>query len=157
MSILENAEFCETIERTISDSSADLRELFQAEQEKASRSGNTERETYYKTKLERLENKNTDLEQQNNWRCRYQEEINKAKAAHNEERKNYYEAKLERRAKGPVFGSETLYEKDKRRHAQEKYDQKKKMNDAEKREYMKNHGHLTSHQLKELDKLNKKK
>lgn len=157
MSIMENAEFCETLERTISDSSVDLRELFQVEQEKASRSGNTERETYYKAKLERLENKSTDLEQQNDWRRRYQEEINKAKEAHNAERKNYYEAKLASRTKGPVFCGETLYEKDKRRHAQEKYDQKKKMNDAEKREYMKNHGHLTSHQLKELDKLNKKK
>ena len=82
--------------------------------------------------------------------------LEKARGTHNEEKMNYYEAKLASRTKGPVFGSETLYEKDKKRHAQEKYDQKKKMNDAEKREYMKNHGHLTSHQLKELDKLNKK-
>ncbi len=141
--------------------SIEMRESFQSEIEKAKSDRNTERELYYKKKIAQLDYEKleqSESKQLDGQVCEeYERIMEKASSDGNEERKMYYKCKLERLGKEISFGGETLYEKERRRQAQEKYDQKKKMSDSDKREYLRNHPHPTMHQLKTLDELNRKK
>jgi len=153
-------ELFNSMEIGTSDDSGRLVESYRAEEGKAMHSGNSERESRTKSQLEQMESSQAEramMEKIDRKVRQYRAQIERANNEGNVERRKYYEAKLSRSGHEPSFLGETLYEKDKRRQAEEKYDQKKKMSDIEKLVYKKDHSHLTSHQLKQLDELNRKK
>lgn len=132
---------------------------FQMQIDLAKQCGNNERESYYKSRIEQLSLEKTeisDVDRLNHKINEYHKQLDEAKASGNMERYNYYENKLKRANKDINFGTITLYERQKRAQAQEKYDQEKKVTKRERKKYEDTHPHLTSHQIKKLNELSKK-